>query len=72
MILYMDAAIGAAGNGGKIMATFNGKQLKAGLTVDTWVDFRSGETHYTVCDAIGVVFSTIFPSRLERFYAEAA
>ncbi len=54
------------------MATFNGKQLKNGLTIDTHVSFQSGETVYTVCDAIGVIYSTIFPSRLERFYAEAA
>lgn len=54
------------------MATFNGNKLKDGLTIDTHVDFRSGETIYTVCDAIGVVFTTIFPARLERFYSEAA
>ena len=54
------------------MATFNGKQLKDGLTIDTHVSQQSGETVYTVCDAIGVIFTTIFPSRLERFFSEAA
>jgi len=54
------------------MATFNGKQLKDGLTIDTHVSHQSGETIFTVCDAIGVVFTTIFESRLERFYSVAA
>lgn len=70
-ILYMGSATGAA-ELEKIMATFNGKQLKQGLTIDTHVSQQSGETIYTVCDAIGVVFTTILESRLVRFYSEAA
>lgn len=66
----MGSATGAA-ELEKIMASFNGKQLKDGLTVDTHVSQQSGETIYTVCDAIGVIF-TIFESRLVRFYSEAA
>jgi len=54
------------------MATFNGKQLKNGLTVDTHVSQQSGETIYTVCDAVGVIYTTIFPLRLERFFSESA
>lgn len=50
------------------MATFNGKQLKEGLTIDAYVSTQSGETVYTVCDAVGVVYSTIFEGRLERFF----
>lgn len=44
------------------------RKLLEGLTLDTYVSPFSGETVYTVCDAVGVVFSTIFPARLERFY----
>lgn len=51
------------------------KQLKPGLTIDTHTPaygFAMGETIYTVCDAIGVIFTTIYPSQLEQFYVEAA
>lgn len=51
------------------------KQLKQGLTIDARVPaygFAMGETIYTVCDAIGVIFTTIYPSQLEQFYVEAA
>lgn len=51
------------------------KQLKPGITIDTHIPaygFAIGETIYTVCDAIGVIFSTIYPSHLERFYVEEA
>jgi hypothetical protein len=47
-------------------------QLKAGLYLHTYISQFSGETVYVVYDHIGEVYSTIFPSRLERFYAEAA
>lgn len=50
-------------------------QLKPGLTIDTHTPaygFAMGETIYTVCDAIGVIFTTIYPSQLEQFYVEAA
>lgn len=52
--------------------TFNGRQLKADLSIDTHVSAQSGETIYTVCDSIGVVYTTIFESRLARFFVEAA
>jgi len=48
-------------------------QLKPGFTVDTHVPaygFAMGETIYTVCDAIGVVFTTTNPAKLERFYVQ--
>lgn len=51
------------------------KQLKAGLTIDTHVPaygFAMGETIYTVCDAIGVIFTTTNPAKLAQFYQEAA
>ena len=51
------------------------KTLKPGITIDTHVPaygFAMGETIYTVCDAIGVIFTTTNPARLERFYVEAA
>ena len=48
-----------------------GNKLKAGLTLDTHIDWRSGETVYTICDSVGAVYSTIFPVRLERFYEAA-
>lgn len=51
------------------------KTLKPGLTIDTHVPaygFAMGETIYTVCDAIGVIFTTIYPNQLEQFYAGAA
>jgi hypothetical protein len=51
------------------MNSVNDKQLKDGLSLDSYVDFRSGETVYQVCDHIGAVFSTIYPRELERFYA---
>jgi len=49
---------------------FFGKKLKSGLSLDSYIDFRTGETVYTICDNIGLVFSTIFPSKLEKFYAK--
>lgn len=48
------------------------KKLKAGLSLHTHIDWRSGETVYTICDSVGAVYSTIFPARLERFYEVAA
>ena len=47
------------------------KKLKSGLSLHTHIDWRSGETVYTICDSIGAVYSTIFPVRLERFYEAA-
>lgn len=47
------------------------KQLKAGYTLDVRVPsygFAMGETVYTVCDSVGVVFTTIYPCQLEQFY----
>lgn len=47
------------------------KTLKPGLTLDTHVAScggAMGETIYTVCDSIGVVFSTTNPAMLEPFY----
>lgn len=49
------------------------KILKPGLTIDEHVPaygFAMGETIYTVCDAIGAVFTTSNPALLERFYTE--
>lgn len=51
------------------------KKIKPGITIDTHVPaygFAMGETIYTVCDAIGVIFTTTNPAKLERFYLEAA
>ena len=47
------------------------KTIKPGLTIDQHIS-HTGETVYTVCDAIGVIFTTIFPNRLELFFAESA
>lgn len=51
------------------------KQLKPGLTLD--VQTRSygggiGETFYIICDEVGLVFQTIYPSLIERFYEDDA
>jgi len=48
-----------------------GKNLKDGLSLHTHISQFSGETIYTICDHVGVVFTTIFESRLERFYKAA-
>lgn len=51
------------------------KTLKPGITIDAHIPaygFAMGETIYTVCDAIGVIFTTTNPAHLERFYSEAA
>lgn len=51
------------------------KTLKPGITIDTYVPeygFSMGETIYTVCDSVGVIFTTINPAQLDRFYQEAA
>lgn len=48
-------------------------KLKPGLTIDTHTPaygFAIGETIYTVCDAVGVVFTTTNPAQLERFYVQ--
>lgn len=42
--------------------------LKAGLSLHSYVSQFSGETIYQVCDAIGEIAGSIFPSRLERFF----
>jgi len=47
------------------------KQLKQGLSLHTHISQFSGETIYTICDHIGVVFTTIFENRLDRFYEAA-
>ena len=47
------------------------KTLKAGLSMHTHVDWRSGETIYTICDSVGAICSTIYPQLLERFYEVA-
>lgn len=47
------------------------KILKPGLTIDIHVPaygFAMGETIYTVCDEVGVVFTTVNPTLLDRFY----
>lgn len=51
------------------------KQLKPGLTLD--IQTRSygggiGETFYIICDSVGLVFQTIFPEQLDRFYEDSA
>lgn len=48
-----------------------GKKLKPGLTLDIQTPSYGGgmgETFYIICDEIGLVFQTIFPDQLERFY----
>jgi len=46
-------------------------QLKEGLSLHTHISQFSGETIYTICDHVGVVFTTIFENRLDRFYEAA-
>jgi len=49
------------------------KQLKDGLTLDTYIGFNSGETHYVVCDKVGVLFDTIFENKIPaKFFKEAS
>lgn len=48
-----------------------GQTIKAGLSLHSYVSQFSGETVYQVCDSIGLVFDTIFTSRLERFFVAA-
>jgi hypothetical protein len=47
----------------------NDRPMKPGFSLDSYVSHSSGETVYRVCDAIGVVFTTIFENdpKLERF-----
>lgn len=47
------------------------KKLKSDLSLHTHIDWRSGETVYTIYDSVGAVYSTIFPARLARFYEAA-
>lgn len=53
------------------MYTFAGRELKAGISIDTHESQFTGETHYTVCDSIGLIFSTIFPTQLECFFKQS-
>jgi hypothetical protein len=46
------------------------KQLKPGLSLHIHISQFTGETIYTICDHVGVVYTTIFQSRLEQFYLE--
>lgn len=53
--------------------TFQGKVIKDGLSLDSFTPaygFGMGETHYTVCDSVGEVFTTTQPYRLEQFFVE--
>ncbi|MHA6846396.1 hypothetical protein [Ralstonia syzygii] len=45
-----------------------GRTIRPGLSLHSYVSPFSGETIYQVCDAVGVVLDTIYPSRLERFF----
>ena len=49
------------------------RQLKQGLTLN--IQTRAygggiGETFYIICDSVGLVFQTIFPDQLNRFYED--
>ena len=51
------------------------KQLKSGLTLDIQTHSYEGgigETFYIICDNVGLVFQTIFPDQLDRFYEDNA
>lgn len=48
--------------------TVNDRQMAPGLSLDSYVSDRSGETVYTVCDHVGLLFTTIFPDQLEPYY----
>lgn len=51
------------------------KQLKPGLTLDVQTHAYGGgvgETFYIICDDVGLVFQTIFPEQLAKFYVEGA
>lgn len=37
------------------------------LSIDSHVDFRSGEEHFTVCDNVGALYSSIFLTKIELF-----
>lgn len=54
-----------------IRNTVNDRPLVGDLSLDSYVSERSGETVYTICDAIGCVYNTIFRQNLERFYADS-
>lgn len=45
-----------------------GKTLRAGLSLHSYVSQFSGETIYQVCDKIGEITGSIFPDRLARFF----
>lgn len=47
------------------------KKLKPGLYLHIYVSQFSGETVYVIHDDVGEIYTTIFPSRLERFYEAA-
>ena len=52
---------------------FPGKVLKAGLSLDSFTPsygFGMGETYYTVCDSVGVIFTTTQPHKLEKFFVQ--
>ncbi|MDB0510042.1 hypothetical protein LBW60_15520 [Ralstonia solanacearum] len=46
-----------------------GKTLLLGLSLHSYQSSSSGEPIYQVCDAVGLVFDTLYPSRLDRFFA---
>ena len=48
-----------------------GQTIKAGMSLHSYVSQSSGETIYQVCDAVGLVFDTIIPNRLVRFFVAA-
>ena len=48
----------------------NGKTVKPGITIDVHVPsfgFSIGETHYIVCDSVGLVLDTVCENKLEQF-----
>lgn len=52
----------------------NGRKMRQGFSLHTHDSHSLGETVLTVCDAIGVVFSTIYEQdpMLEKFYEPLA
>ena len=51
--------------------TVNDRPMKGDYSLDSYVSDTSGETVYRVCDQIGVVYTSIFLSKIEPFFADS-
>lgn len=51
--------------------TVNDRPMVGDYHLDSYVSDSSGETVYTISDSIGLVYTSIFLSKIEPFFADS-